>query len=62
MINPAHNIDDPIDKILEGIDELNAAINARIKSREFDTHHVHEISGLRDKMNNLQLSLIQIIK
>lgn len=49
-----------IDKILEGMEEFNNAVNDRIKSGEWNSAHIQRLNELRKEFNDLQIEIYKL--
>lgn len=53
-------LEEPIDKILQGIQEYNNAVDRRIKSNEWTIKHINQINATRLRLLAIQIELVQI--
>lgn len=48
---------EPIDKILEGVDEFEKATKKRIESKEWQTEHIEHLNNFRKQFLDLSFQL-----
>ena len=59
---PNQALEEPIEKILEGVKEFDSAVDERIENGDFIVEHLEEIDDLRHDLNKLKIRLSKIRK
>jgi len=55
-------INPPVEKILEGIEDFDAAAKKRAESNEWSEEHITKLNELRKKLFELQIELEALFK
>lgn len=60
--DPKQSLEGPIDKILEGIEEFNAAVEERFRSGEWPEDHITEIVMIGKELFAQKFDLLKVKK
>lgn len=55
-------LEEPIDRLLKAIDEVQSVCTARIRSGDWKQAHIDEINGLRNNLNDLEIQLRDLMR
>lgn len=54
------SLENPSDKIIEGIKEFTSAVEKRIESNNWQAEHIEEISEIDDELQKIKKKLLKI--